>query len=313
MKPRNICLIGGNGFLGSNFRDAFHNDFDKILVLGRNMNIGPLRKNEIYHSIATLSIARVAEVIRNENIDTVIDLSYNTVPKSSFDNPISDFSENLYTVIHHLEIIRCLPGVKYVYVSSGGTVYGNAENTKPITEEHPNIPLSPYGITKLTSERYALMYKAIYDLDVIILRPSNVYGPGQKPFKGQGFIATAIAKGLQGNPVQIFGDGTHVRDYVYISDFCSALKEIIEKGKNGSIYNIGFGKGYTINEVTEKIRDIGGVQNLKVESLPARPFDVHYNVLDYKRIKALTDWEPKVQLEEGLSLSAQWIKGYLKN
>lgn len=148
---------------------------------------------------------------------------------------------------------------------------------------------------------------------MVIVRPSNIYGPGQKPFRGQGFIATAIGSALKGSVVQVFGDGTHVRDYVYVSDFCTALKGVIEKGANGSVYNIGFGKGYTINEVAKKIGEVNaGLPSLQLNHLPQRPFDVHYNVLDHKKLTALTGWNPVVSLEEGLVHSANWITDYLR-
>lgn len=312
MAIKNICLIGGAGFLGSSFREISGSLYEKIVVLGRRPHLENLRSNEIYHSIVSLSSDKVAEIIRSESVEAVIDLSYNTVPKSSFDNPIGDFSDNLYATIHHLEIMRSLPGVRYVYVSSGGTVYGNSTEAIPIAEDHSNIPLSPYGITKFTSERYALMYKEIYGLDVIILRPSNVYGPGQMPYRGQGFVATAMANALNNNPVQVFGDGSHIRDYLHVRDFCKALNGLLDHGENGGVYNIGLGKGYSINEIAQKIKEITGVEEFKIQYLPNRPFDVHYNVLSHKKISDLLNWQPEVSIEEGLATSFEWIKGFLK-
>ncbi|GAB4093968.1 Rossmann-fold NAD(P)-binding domain-containing protein [Flaviaesturariibacter terrae] len=310
-KAGNIALIGGGGFLGTSFREQFHDRYDKIVIMGRSMEIGPLRDNEIYHSIATLSVDRVAEILLSEEVGKLVDFSYNTVPKSSFDNPISDFSENLYTVIHHLEIVRKVPGMSYLYVSSGGTVYGNSVQ-QPIAETHPNVPLSPYGITKLTSERYVLMYQAIYGLNVHIIRPSNIYGPGQRPYRGQGFIATAMANGLKGADVPIFGDGTHVRDYLYLTDFCAAVKDVLDHGVNGTVYNVGYGSGYTINEVVEQLRGLDGIQPFAVLNLPNRPFDVHYNVLDHGALAGLNGWRPQVDLAEGLDRTLAWMKTYLQ-
>lgn len=237
----------------------------------------------------------------------VIDFAYTSVPNSSFKDPIKDYSENLYNVIRHIEFVRQLPNAVYVYISSGGTVYGNACDHQPVLEDHANVPLSPYGITKLACERYVLMYKEVYNLNVRIVRPSNIYGPGQKPFRGQGLIATAIAKILQQEPIQVFGDGMQVRDYLYIDDFCRVISDIVDYGENGFIYNTGSGTGHTIIDI---LQHIGSILNepLEIEYLPFRPFDVRYNVLNSQKVHQLNNWMPNTTLQKGLLQTVEWIK-----
>lgn len=128
----------------------------------------------------------------------MIDLAYSTVPQTSFSDPMFDLQSNLPRVValmeelkHHTKLRR------FMVVSSGGTVYGHATQL-PISEYAQTEPVSPYGITKLTIERYALMYHRLHDLPVVLVRPANAYGLGQQAFKGQGFIATAIGSILQG-------------------------------------------------------------------------------------------------------------------
>jgi UDP-glucose 4-epimerase len=147
----------------------------------------------------------------------------------------------------------------------------------------------------------------VYELDVKIVRPSNIYGPGQKPFRGQGIISTAIAKIINNQPLQVFGDGSQVRDYLYILDFCKVLYDIVSSGKNGKIYNTGSGVGYTIKEVLEQIQSALNA-SVTIESLPFRPFDVKYNVLDSSEVSSLSNWSPSVSLQDGLKSTIAWVQ-----
>ncbi len=147
-----------------------------------------------------------------KEVDEIIDLAYATVPQTSFLDPIFDLQSNLPSSIGLLEEVLQVGRLKTIlYVSSGGTVYGQVSQL-PITEETPTSPVSPYGITKLTVERYMLMYHKLHNLPAVIVRPANAYGKGQKPFTGQGFIATAIGATLQRKPVTIFGENGNVSD-----------------------------------------------------------------------------------------------------
>lgn len=291
-----FILIGAAGFIGSAFSKYLRHNSYQVFDVFRGQISGI---ESDFHFIAELLQMEYKHLI-------VVDFAYTSVPNSSFKEPVRDYSENLYNVIRHLEFVKQLPHATYVYISSGGTVYGNSAENKPLDENHSNIPLSPYGITKLACEKYALMYKEVYDLDVRVVRPSNIYGPGQKPFRGQGIIATAIAKIIQNEPVQLFGDGSQVRDYLYINDFCRVLCDVVEHGKNGGIYNTGSGVGYTLKEILQEIETQLGT-SVTIEYLPFRPFDVRYNVLDSSKVSAINNWTPSVSLTKGLEQTIRWI------
>ena len=298
-------LIGGSGFLGT----AFTHYLAQRNVTAHNITRGEISDSRSIHfRLETLEKLPVSDL---KNI--IVDFAYTSVPNTSFYDPVKDFSENLYNINSHLAFATKLPNATYVYISSGGTVYGNVPDRLPIREVHENTPLSPYGITKLASEKYSLMYKEIYGLDVKIVRPANIYGPGQKPFRGQGFIATAIAKMILNQPIQIFGDGSAIRDYLYVDDLCTALYGIIEKGRNGGVYNIGSETGQSTNYILEIIKqNIELVTEPSIEFLPGRPFDVAYNVLDCTEMKLLDKAFCQVTLEQGIVHSYNWMKSYLQ-
>ncbi|MDB5249642.1 MAG: NAD-dependent epimerase/dehydratase family protein [Segetibacter sp.] len=292
-----FILIGAAGFLGSAFSNYLLQNKYKVYKILRGQISGI---DSDFHLIAELLKIDDEKLI-------VVDFAYTSVPNSSSKDPVRDYSENLYNVIRHLEFVKQLPNATYIYISSGGTVYGNPGKHEPIKETYTNNPLSPYGITKLACEKYVLMYKENFGLDVKIVRASNIYGPGQRPFRGQGIIATAIAKALVNDTIQIFGDGSQVRDYLYIEDFCRVLYDVVEFGENGTIYNTGSGMGHTIKSVLENIERVLG-NTLSVMYLPSRSFDVRYNVLDSSKVSILNNWSPAITLKEGISTTLEWIR-----
>jgi UDP-glucose 4-epimerase len=200
---KNICIIGGGGFIGSALRSYFSTKEYRLFTTGRSLNI-PLYDNETYYSVKQYNYRELHKELKHIYFDAIIDLAYTSVPNTSYENPVKDFSENLSNVTWHLEFADSLKAGKFIYVSSGGTVYGDGAK-KNSYENDSNYPLSPYGITKLASERYVYMHHRIHGLPAIIVRPSNLYGPGQKPFRGQGLIATALALAYKNNAIQIFG------------------------------------------------------------------------------------------------------------
>lgn len=309
---QNICIIGGGGFIGTAVRKYFAAEGFRLYTIGRSVNI-PTLKHELYFSVAEYSYKQLEELLAMENFTAIIDLAYTSVPNTSYEDPIKDFSENLSNVIRHLEFAKAVKAPKFVYVSSGGTVYGESGN-KPFREEDPNFPLSPYGVTKLACERYVYLYNCLHGVPSIILRPSNIYGPGQKPFRGQGLISTALGLASKGEHLHIFGKGEHVRDYLFIDDFCSGLLETVRYGKTGEIYNLGSGTGVSIEKVITHINLVLKPEGIEVKQkfLPARPFDVQYNVLDNQKVESISQWKPETDLEKGITETWKWIKQYLK-
>jgi len=263
-----------------------------------------------YFSIQQYSLGEIAEILRDKTEYIVFDLSYNSISNTNPVHPGKDFSENLNLVIDNLHFAKSLNAIKYIYLSSGGTIYGRTTE-KLISESHPTNPVSHYGIIKLAAEKYIQMYCAQNGMQYQIVRPSNVYGPGQIPFRGQGIVSTALASAIKNRPFTIYGRGDNIRDYIYVDDFCRWLFKLAESGRNGEIYNAGSGRGQSIMEMIEKIRNaVEAKAYLKLDHVSERPFDVKINILDNRKIIENTKISDLTGLDEGISRTWEWIKQY---
>ena len=299
-------VIGGDGYIGAHLVPQLVATGRRVTVLSRcetPRNIVP--KGVVYVSGDFAEhelICRLLDVHQE-----VVQLAYSTVPNTSYENPLADLLQNLPPTVQ-LFSEAANRGVKIVLVSSGGTVYGEAENF-PIPETHPTKPISPYGVTKLTLENYAYLYAATHGLKFVCVRPSNAYGVGQRPFIGQGFVATAIASAMKGIAVKIFGQNGTIRDYIYVSDLAAGIVSALEHGHLSGTYNLGSGVGLSNLELIQRLiplMDEIGCQ-VKVENLPERAFDVKANVLDSGKLHMDTGWQPRIDFMEGMVLTRNWL------
>lgn len=289
-----IILIGGNGFLGKAFAAHLAIRQREVHIIGR----------QDWESGEATALSKAMQ----SRQPIIVDLAYATVPSSSFADPVGDFTANLGAIIRHLEYAKNIGADRYIFISSGGTIYGD-QGDQPLSENAPKEPISPYGITKLASEHYVGMYRRIR-VPTIVVRPSNIYGPGQAPFRGQGLVATAFGMALHGKPLTLFGDGTQLRDYLFIDDFCRALDAVLIRGTIGQSYNLGSGIATTATQLLSVIARITARDNfpLTVISEDARPYDVSANLLDVSKMKAHLAFAPTVSLEDGLERSWRWLR-----
>jgi UDP-glucose 4-epimerase len=301
------CLvIGGGGYVGSFLVPLLLATGRRVTILGRKpAPSDPLPVNTRYVQGSFSELTLIQRLLDEHH--EVIHLAYATVPNTSYDNPLGDLLENLPPTVQ-LFSEAAKRGNRLVLVSSGGTVYGEALSL-PITENHPTQPISPYGVTKLTLERYAFLYAATHGLQVVCVRPSNAYGEGQRPFIGQGFIATAMASAILGRPVMVFGEHGGVRDYIHVTDLASGIVAALERGEIGKSYNLGSGQGYSTLDIIERLSFLCKLRDAKIQvvKMNARPFDVRKNVLDSSALKISTYWEPKVDIESGLERTLEWM------
>lgn len=294
------CLIGGSGFIGSHLAPLLAARGRKLTVVGRSA--APLRKlppgaQYVSGDYADLQFLRKLLA----QADEVIDLAYATVPQTSFADPVFDIQANLPPSV---SLLRCAGEARLrriVLISSGGTVYGVAK-TLPITEEHPTNPISPYGITKLTIEKYGLMFHRLAELPVIIVRPGNAYGPGQISGTGQGFVATAIARVRDRREVTIYGQEGTIRDYVHVTDIARGIVSALDHGQPGCCYNIGTGVGKSNLDVLRTIEPLAAAHRRRIELRveERRGFDVPANILDSARLREISGWTPQVPFEAGI-------------
>jgi UDP-glucose 4-epimerase len=304
---RNTLVVGGGGFIGAHLLPQLFAAGRQVTVLGRSAR----PRYELPPDTTYVSGDFGQSDLINPLLDThqeVIHLAYATVPNTSFDNPVADLLQNLPPAVQ-LFAEAADRKVKLVLVSSGGTVYGATDNL-PIRETHPTKPISPYGVTKLTLDNYAYLYAATHGLDFVCVRPANAYGPGQRPFAGQGFIATAMASALRGTAVKIFGRHGTVRDYIYVTDLAAGIVCALEHGHLSETYNLSSGVGRSNLDVIDAMRPLmrEAGREINVETLPERTFDVKANLLDSTKLQAHTGWQPQIGFEEGLRLTRDWLK-----
>ena len=241
-----------------------------------------------------------------QGCEIIFHLISTTLPKNSNDNPIYDVESNLVGTLALLEAARTTGAKRIIFASSGGTVYGRPEQF-PITESHPQNPICSYGITKLAIEKYLHLYHELHGLDYLILRLANPFGEGQRPDAAQGAIAVFLSRALKGETIEIWGDGSVTRDYVYVGDITQAYVQALDYHGACRIMNIGSGRGHSVNELLSAMEDALGRPVVRAY-LPGRLFDVPVNVLDSSRAKELLGWESRTSLQNGIVRTLEWLK-----
>ena len=302
-------VVGGAGFIGSHLARILIADGRRVVrVTGR-------RETPIFGLPAGVEYIRAnaADAVAMgrllDEADEVIDLAYGSVPKTSFEDPVHDVLANLPATVNLLKMASERSLHRFLLVSSGGTVYGNASRL-PIDEFHPTNPVSPYGITKLAAEKYAFLFHRLSGLPLVVARPGNPYGPFQFGRLAQGFIGAALHATAGRQKVTIFGERGTIRDYIYVDDLAHGMMAALDHGRIGETYNIGTGIGYDNRAVLDKIDSVVSQDGYSVECehLPARAFDVAENVLSSARLTYVSGWRPKIDLLSGLEATWRWAK-----
>lgn len=303
----NILVIGGNGFIGSHILERLDRKQHQITVFDKSKNYFMEELEGVKYIYGDFTdIDTIRKVI--EGIDVVYHLLSTTVPSTADNNPLFDVQSNLVSTIRFLDTLKGSNVKRIVYSSSGGTVYGNPEYT-PIDENHHLSPIGSYGITKVAIESYIQLYAKKLNIEYMIIRPSNPYGPRQS-FKGiQGVISTFLYKVAQDELLTVWGDGNVIRDYIYITDLADFFI-VAGLSEQEGIFNIGSGKGHNVNDIIKMIEHLIGSKVL-VKYNNLHSFDVKEVVLDIDRAKNIFNWKPKFSLEEGLKLHYEWIKNEL--
>jgi UDP-glucose 4-epimerase len=285
------CLVlGGAGFIGSHLVDGLKAAGHEVRVFDRPQEF-----------LDPVDLERALP-----GAELVFHLISTTVPKNSNENPALDIESNIAGTARLLELLRRHPPRRLVFISSGGTVYGVPRVT-PIRESHPTDPISSYGIHKLAIEKYLHMNHALYGLDYRVLRVANAYGERQRTDKAQGAVAAFLERALRGEPIQIWGDGSVVRDYVYAGDIAHAFLQVVQYQGQERVFNIGSGQGVSLNELVDAIATVIG-RRPGVEYTPGRQFDVPINVLDISRAQQHLGWQPRTRLIDGLRRTYEWMR-----
>lgn len=305
MTTKTCLLVGGGGFIGRAVaRELLREGGRRVLILGRSQ----VPRTELPDGAEYVFLPddQRAEFLAAllASCNEVIDFAYASVPKTSFEDPVQDVLGNLPFSVELLRLASQAGLEKFVFISSGGTVYGNPL-CLPIDESHPTNPVSPYGITKLALEKYGFMYQRLAGLPFTVIRPGNPYGPEQLGGGAQGFVATAIRCIRERRPVTVFGERGTVRDYIYIDDLARAVVSVLCHGKLGGVYNAGTCSGLDNLQVLKLLEPLAAKDGfaVQVDQKSARPFDVEANVLSSVRLSFETGWSPFFCLEDGLELT----------
>jgi UDP-glucose 4-epimerase len=212
--------------------------------------------------------------------------------------------QNVSSSIALFDVCRSLGVKRIVFVSSGGVLYGQAKQI-PTPEDAPTEPIAAHGISKLAIEKYLAVYEYLYGLDYRVLRVGNPFGPFQMAMKNQGVIAASIPRALAGERIEIWGDGTVVRDYLFVDDVVDALEAAADDRSDLRVFNIGSSRGRRLTDVIGAIETQLGRQ-LEILWKPGRPVDVPVSVLSIDRAKSVLGWSPKTPFEQGLQQTIAW-------
>lgn len=303
-----VVVFGGGGFIGSAIVDRLLRDGHEIRVFERP-RIDPYRHFTETERVEWLtgdlmSVHDVTNAVAG--MDVVLHLVSTTLPKSSNDDPIYDVQSNLVATLQLLNAMVTQAVPKIVFISSGGTVYGHPQYL-PIDERHPTEPRVSYGITKLAIEKYLLMFEHLHGIKATILRVANPYGERQRIETAQGAVGVFLSRALHGQAIEIWGDGSVTRDYIYIQDVADAFARAVLYDGSKSVFNICSGIGTSLNELIGLLERVLGL-DVQRNYLPARAFDVPVSILDNALAKAELGWEPRVSMEEGVVRTVEWMR-----
>lgn len=296
----NILVLGGAGFLGANIVHHLVEVGHNVTVIDRS-DAALSRLSSVYDIVTIYktpltNIDEVRRIIEIESIDTVLHLVSTLLPSSSFADYIDEYEKVILPTLKLIHLLSELR-LRLIFLSSGGTVYGIGSNGI-FKESALCAPISYYGQSKKIIEEYVLFANRKYGLDYLILRPSNPYGRFQSLRSNQGFISVVLGKIINSETVEIWGDGSVVRDYIYVDDFVKTLSLMIENKTSNMILNVGSGVGHTLIEVINTIEKVTGKSAI-IDFKAPRNVDVPKMILDVGMLKNLINIK-FANLEDGI-------------
>lgn len=293
-----VLVTGGAGFIGRYTVDRLLQQGEQVVVVDRQpASVWPeLDESVVYYS-ADIADQKLELIFEAEEPDYVIHLAAQTSVRQSLQSPVEDANSNIMGTVNLLQQCLNYKIQKIVYASSAA-VYGNPR-MMPVDETHQTEPLSFYGLSKLTSEKYIELFCHTHNLDYSILRYANVYGIRESR-SGEDGVVTAFAERIcAGIPMMIYGDGSQTRDFVYVKDVAEA--NVIALGNRGGreIMNISSGTAVSLLEVIQAMEEISGKQAAS-QYFPAQNGDIKHSVLDNSKARDVLWWTPKYSMFEGL-------------
>lgn len=308
-KGKKILITGGTGFIGTHLSKELLLQEVELIVLDVSPKFA-LTSNILTNSkklklkIFNLLDLDWQDFLEKEHFDCIFHLAGNANVNSSVSDPISDFNSNILLSIRILESLRKISyRGKFIFPSSAA-VYGNPKKL-PIYEDDPTVPISPYGVSKLTIERYISIYSKLYGIQAASIRLFSIYGPGQRKL----VIYDLLKKTSQnGSFLNLYGDGSQTRDFIFIQDVINGLLTIAKNGKlNGEVYNLATGVEYSIQDIVEKLSNLLNINPKIIFSGSVRLGEPERWAVNINNLKRL-GFKPKTSLEEGLIQTITWFK-----
>lgn len=297
------CLVvGGGGFIGTNLCSALVGRFATVRAYGRSMSFPHKLKGTEWQQGDFCDSELLRKAI--SGCDTVFHLANTNTPASSNKNMIMDLQDNVKNTLRLLDICRDEGVRRVIFLSSGGTIYG-IPSVVPTPETAETSPICSYGISKLSIEKYLYLYEHLYGLEHRVIRLSNPYGPYQVSLKNQGVVSAFVSKALNNQRIEVWGDGSVVRDYIYIDDVVDALLMSVFHTGDERVFNIGSGEGVSLRELLQSIENILD-KPLQVDYTPSRKIDVPVNVLNIERAHRELNWKANISFIEGLKRTINW-------
>ncbi len=298
-----VLLTGGAGFIGSHIHDRLAAQGHAITVVddlsaGRAENLPTLADVRVFDLVD----GPVAEVVASVRPETVIHCAAQASVVRSFDDPARDALVNIVGSIRLIEAARNAGARRFVYVTTGGALYGNP-STIPVPETHRIGPLSPYGVSKWTVEHYLDVLAGA--MTVVVLRLANVYGPRPLPEGEAGVVSIFLDRMRRGLPVEMHGDGGQTRDFVYVADVAEAIESALTTPGSMAV-NIGTGLGTSIRDLYDLTAAVSGYNSEPI-SAPSRVGDVRHSVLAVELAKVELGWQARTDLDDGLRSTAAWF------
>jgi UDP-glucose 4-epimerase len=303
------CIVlGGGGFLGTNLCRRLASSGAKVGAFGRRRTFPRALEAVAWHPGDFSDAAALAASIAGHDI--VFHLVHTLTPYFASLDMTADLQQNVAPTLALLDVCRKLDVKRIVFVSSGGTIYGPTKEF-PTPETAPTDPITAYGVSKLAIEKYLGLYEYLHGLDFRVLRLANPFGPFQVPSKNQGVVAALISGALQDQTVEIWGDGSVVRDYIFVDDVMDALELAAVDRSDMRIFNIGTGQGRSLRDVIVAVeRQLN--KTIDIAWKPRRPIDVPTSIVSAQRAKAVLGWTPKTSFETGLERTAAWWRSILQ-
>lgn len=305
-------MTGGAGFIGSHIVDELLRRGYNVTVIdnlstGNKMNIHPSAELKVLN----ITDASISRVFARKKFDLVFHLAAHISVKESLENPIPDAQDNILGSLNILQNCVRYGVKKCIFSSTGGAIYGDTDEI-PTKETHPEQPVSPYGIAKLSVEHYLRYFSQVHGLHTIILRYANVYGPRQNGMGEGGVVAIFSERILRGQDCVIYGDGKQTRDFVFVKDVVDANMKALAKGRSGSVYNIATGKETSVLDIFTALKNAYPFPAQKKRG-PAVKGEQRRSCLSAAKAKKELGWRPAVSLDDGIKITAEWFGLRTKN